>query len=121
MRRVRRVARIGFGLVVLTGAIVGFGILPGSAGALGTGHGAVLLGQSQSAAIEHLAGAFFKCDSATGAWSVKAGGIQVIASDHVTPWDTATGPAPNQYWIEIDVNHAEFFRAPLAQDWSGGF
>ena len=121
MRRVRRVARIGFGLVVLTGAIVGFGIVPGSATALGTGHGAVLLGQSQSAAIEHLAGAFFHCDSASGAWSVKAGGIQVIASDHVTPWDTATGPAPNQYWIEIDINHAEFFRAALAQDFSGGF
>jgi hypothetical protein len=119
MRRVGRVARIGFGTVVLTGAIVGFGILPGSATALGTGHGAVILGQSHSAAVEHLADAFFNCDSATGAWSVKAGGIQVIASDHVTTWDTSASPAPNQYYIEIDINHAEFFKAPLTQEWSG--
>jgi hypothetical protein len=121
MSRVGRIARIGTGIAVLTGAIAGFGILPGSATTFGTGHGAALFGQSQSLAVEHLATALFQCNSSSGAWSVRADGIQVIASDHVTTWDTSASPAPNQYYIEVDVNHAEFFKEPLTQQWSGLF
>jgi hypothetical protein len=121
MRTARRFARIGFGIAVLSGAVLGLGTLPGSATTTGTEHGAVLQGQSQSLALEHSAAAFFQCDSASGVWSVKAGSIQVIASDHVTAWDTSNGPVPNRYWIEVDINHAVFVRTPLSQAGSGLF
>src|SRR5262245_25710633 len=43
MRRVRRGGRIGFGMVVLVGALIGFGTLSGAATASGTTHGALLV------------------------------------------------------------------------------
>jgi hypothetical protein len=64
----------------------------------------------------------FQCDAGAGTWSLKAWGIQVISSDHVTPWDTATGPVPGKYWIRVDINHADAVGlVALNQDSSGFF
>lgn len=117
----RRLRRVGIALAVLVG-LLSFGTLSSSAATTDTTHAAWMFGGGKSLAIENLAGAVFRCDSAAGTWSVKASGIQVIASDHVTTWDTATGPAPSKYWIRVNINNADVTASfALTQDWTSGF
>ena len=123
----RRIAVLMLGTALLTLATavpaVFTGVPDGSvqAGAASATHTVKLAGPGTSLAYEPKAKAKFTCNSTTGAFTLTSSGIQVIGSNHVTPWDTqATG----SYWISFWVD-GSFSFAPqllgLTQDPTTGF
>jgi hypothetical protein len=62
-----------------------------SAGAVGVTHQLVTPVSNDSLAVEKTAVFSFKCNDVTGKYTVSVKGVQVIKSDHVTPWETSGG------------------------------
>ncbi len=105
----RRIAVSMLGTAVLALAfvipVVFTGVLSGSApaGAASANHTVKLTGPGTSLAYESKAKAKFTCSSTTGTFTLTASGIQVIGSNHLTPWDT-TLTTGHSYWISFWVD-----------------
>ena len=129
MRHVRR-RFIALGIAAALSVPAGVGIsalTAGTAGAVGTTHKISLKGknpgQSFGQAFENGATLTFQCNDVTGVYKLSLKGVQVIGSDHVSPWDRTYGPDSGRYyvgWALSDATHQNIYTATLNQDTKSG-
>jgi hypothetical protein len=124
----RKVVALGLAAALSTGGGIAAVTLTASSGAAAIGtHKITLRGASSNfgGATENSAVMKFQCNDATGRFNISVKGVQVIGSDHVTPWDTTSGDFAGRYWVHVtlfgeSLNHIYTDFPVLSQDAKAG-